>query len=168
MIFPQRKKTLINILLFTLILLFAFLLDILDISFFPRIFFLKNIRLSLAFCICLSFLCANEKSVAIAFFCGLFFDIYSMSSPFNSFLYLYISLGCVWCKSLFLKFRGFTLLLLGLIILFIYKVLCGVLLSLSAREFVLTFEFLINALLFAFSNSIVLPIFYSLLKRVKF
>lgn len=105
------------------------------------------LRLSLVLLCCYS-LKERTAAVVISGMCGIFCDLYGGSAPFYTFLYLYISIGCVWCRS------------------FLYKVNMGVFYTMSAVALIL-YGGLVGLpyfLPFALVNSSAAPLFYLCLK----
>lgn len=121
-------------------------------------------RISLvgSLCLCVLYPCAG--SVVLGAVCGFLVDVCSLSMPFYSLLYLYISFGCVWCVRLFVSVRGRTV----FVICFLWLIgFCAgeIFLSLLMYE---SFSFGTKNMIFILINAGLSPIIYGVLKRAQF
>lgn len=105
-------------------------------------------RLSLVMAVCVS-LTGSPLWVTISGLGGVLCDLYSETFPFYTFLYMYISLGCVFCRSLLFKARAVVFYIGALVSLTLFAAITG------------TPRFLP----FVAGNSVVAPLFYVLLKK---
>ena len=107
-------KNLFKISLFLICLIFATFMD----SVFPYF--------SLSFVLCISFLLykKNTSALIICALCGAFRDILFFSLPYFSLVYLYTSLGCVWCAENFLGLNIKGVALISFFAKLSYHILC--------------------------------------------
>ncbi len=126
-----------KMLLFVTFFVTGFLFSLFD-ALFP------DFCVSLIFVVWMS-LFSSGGAVVISTLCGMFIDFLNYSAPFYTFIYLYISLGCVWCKNSLFKVNFLT-----------FFVVCVV-------SLLLDFAFSGNGTLV---NVVFSPIFYLFLKRV--
>ena len=68
---------------------------------------IRGLFLSLPLVVCLS-LFGGAPMVTICTIFGLFLDFFNYSLPFFAFIYLYISVGCVWIKGFLFKMNFFV------------------------------------------------------------
>lgn len=104
--------------------------------------------LSLVMCVCVC-LTGSPLWLAISGLGGIFCDLYLDTFPFYTFLYLYISLGCVYVKSLTFK----TDMRVFLIASFVFLGIFGAV-NASLTGFV-----------YGITNSFAAPLFYVFLKK---
>ena len=109
----------------------------------------RGLFLSLSLVVCLS-LFGGFPYVVVCTILGLLLDFLNFSLPFFAFIYLYISVGCVWIKRFLFKMNSFVCLSLWLVSLTFTCLISG--------NFTLSSSFLCT-LLFC--------VFYWLLKGVK-
>ncbi len=105
-------------------------------------------RLSLVLAVCVS-LTGSPVWLAISGICGVFCDLYSETFPFYTFLYLYISLGCVYLRSLLFKVRGVVFFVAAAVALTLFAAITA-----TPRFF-----------LFVAGNTAATPVFYVFLKK---
>ena len=105
---------------------------------------------ALTFSVCIS-LFIGIPSVAMCAIFGMVIDTLNYSLPFYTFIFLYISSGCVWVRGFFFKIRFFSAFLFWITALGFACIITG-------KNFIDTF--LVNVLFF--------PIFYVFLKGFKF
>lgn len=105
-------------------------------------------RLSLVLAACVS-LTGAYPWVIISGLGGVFCDLYSETFPFYTFLYLYISLGCVYLRSLLFKAGGVVFYIVSVVSLALFSAMMGI----------------PDLLLFVAGNSAIAPLFYVLLKK---
>lgn len=152
------KKTLKYILLFSVLAVCT----ILDSCVF------KLFRATLIICVCFSFYSKNEKAVVIAGMTGLLCDVISFTLPTFSLIYLYISLGCVWCQELFLRIKVKSVILLSFLAFLGFFVLCQTINILVFNQFPFFLDIIFQAILFTGINSAFAPLVYFGFKRLKF
>lgn len=149
-----------KILKYIVFIFFIFLLSLVDSCFF------KNTFVSFWVLVCLCIYEKSDKSIMICAFFGLFRDLLSLSLPYFSLLYLYISIGCVWCSELFLGINSKKVILISFFSLFSYCLLYFFI------NIVTGAGFLSGEIVFLFLNSVFLsllsPVVCFLFKRLKF
>ena len=111
---------------------------------------IHGLFLSLSFAVCLS-LFGGAPFVTVCTVFGLILDFLNYSLPFYAFVYLYISVGCVWVKGFLFKMNSFVCLAFWLVSFAFTCLLSG--------SFTL-FGCILNALSFL--------VFYVVLKGVNF
>ena len=131
-------------------------------------YFFSRFRFSLLLCICFSFYNHKACAVVISGLTGLLCDIVSLTLPYFSLLYLYISLGCVWCEGIFLKLKLRTVFLLSFIAFFIFYLSTQTINMMAYSCLFVDFNFLISSVIFSLTNSILAPAVYFCFKRFKF
>lgn len=151
-------KKLLKYILFIFLL---FLLSLVDGCFF------KNTPFSFWILVCFCLYKKSDKAVVICAFFGLVRDAISLSLPYFSIIYLYISVGCVGCSEIFLGLNFKKVIIISFFAFFSYYLLC----------------FFINAIMyagiFAFKNTVfaifgsvflsfLSPVIYFSFKRLKF
>ena len=134
------------------------------LAFFDSLIF-KNIRLTLVFLICFSLYSKNSKAVYIFSLLGFFCDIISKTLPCFSFLYLYISLGCVWCEKKLLHISGKTVFLISFIAFLAYYFSIQIINMLIFYDVAISLSFVLKSTVFALINSSISPIIYFFVKR---
>ena len=152
------KKTL----KYTLFLVLVSICALLDSCFF------KNIRLSLLLCICFSLYKRTHTAIVIGAFCGLLCDLLSLTLPYFSCTYLYISVGCVWCREMFLGFNTKWLYLIGFLAYFSHFLLCYIVNAISYADFFVSFQSIIEILASAIIITSIAPIIHFVFKRLRF
>lgn len=125
-------------------------------------------RLSLLICVCFSFYNHRTNAVVISSMAGLLCDMVSLTLPCFSLLYLYISLGCVWCEGMFLKLKLRTVFLLSFIAFFVFYLSTQTINMMQYSCFFISFDFLFSSVIFSLANSILAPVVYFCFKRFKF
>ena len=158
---------LVKVFKYALLLCATVLSVLLDYSFFKEISFLRPVRLSLILCVCLSLYQHDERALYFSGGCGFLCDLYTLSLPHFSILYLYISLGCVWCESMFLNFTKKSIFLCGLAVFFAYEIATLLLNFFTTREICLSPFVLRQGIAFILVNSALTPIVYLIVKRAK-
>ncbi len=128
----------------------------------------KLFRTSLVLCVCFSIFAHNDKAIVISSMAGLLCDVVTLTLPTFSLLYLYISLGCVWCRELFLELRIKTVIFLSFLSFISFFVLCQVVNILTFTQFSFSLELVFRAILFSLVNSAYTPLIYFGFKRLKF
>ncbi len=129
---------------------------------------LKNIRMTLAFLIGYTLYTEDNKAVYIFSGAGFLCDLISKTLPCFSFLYLYISLGCVWCEKLFLNMSKRTVFSVSFFWVLVFCFSLQIINMLAFYDVSITFEFFIESVFFAIINGVISLIIYCGFKRVKF
>ncbi len=125
---------------------------------------------SLSFLLCVSFLLYKKSDVAliICAFSGLFRDFLFFSLPYFSLIYLYISVGCVWCREMFLGITSKKVALITFCSYLLYFILCYLINAISYAHVFIE----LKSIIYAFSSSIlagiVSPLIFICFKRLKF
>ena len=141
---------------------------VLDSCFFKEIFILKHLRLSVLFCLYLSFFAKGEMALLISVIPGILLDLFGLTFPYFSLLYLYISLGCVWCGKIFLKATHSTVFSLSIFVLFVFSLGESALNMIMLKDVAQWQKIICDALLFSLTNAIPLPLIFGILKRLSF
>lgn len=141
---------------------------VLDCCFFKEIFVLKHARLSLVLCLCALLAGQNKAILGLCAVLGIISDLFSLSFPYFSLLYLYISLGCVWCKGMFLNIKYTTVFFVCAALLFLFFCLMQVFDMFYLKDVVSWQKSLCDGLIFSFTNAIFSPLIYGILKRLNF
>lgn len=163
----EIKTKLIYTLKYILIFVGVCLCAIFERSFLAHVSFGKFFGLSFVICAVLSLKAHRVEACVVSGLCGLFADIYSVSLPYFSLIYLYISLGCVWCESFFASLKGKTVFLICFLVFFAIMLAIRIFDMLTQGSLFLSWEMFLEVLLFAFINSAFSPIVFAVLKRVK-
>lgn len=161
------KTKLIYTLKCILIVIAVGLCAIFERSFLAQVSFGEFFGLSFVICAVFSLKTHRVEACAVSGVCGLFVDIYSLSLPYFSLFYLYISLGCVWCESFFASLRGKTVFIICFLVFFVTASAIRFFDMLTQACFFLSWEMFLEVFLFAFFNSAFSPIVFAVLKRVK-
>lgn len=153
---------------YSLFFMFCLFFVILDCCFFKEIFILKHTRLSLVLCLC-ALLAQNSQAILIlSAVLGIISDLLSLSFPYFSLLYLYISLGCVWCKGMFLNIKYTTVFLVCAVLFFLFFCSMQILDMFYLKDVVLWQKSLYEGIVFSLTNAVFTPLIYGILKRSGF
>ena len=153
---------------YSLFFAFCVFFVILDCCFFKEISILKNLRLSLVFCLCALLAQRSKVMLVICAVLGIISDLFSLSFPYFSLLYLYISLGCVWCKGMFLNIKYTTVFFVCAALLFLFFCSMQILDMFFLKDIVSWQEVLCDAFVFSLTNAVFSPLIYGILKRLDF
>ncbi len=164
----EIKNKLIYTLKYILLLLIVCLLICFEKSFLSQVAFLESLRLSAVICAVIVLCAPTVGACVLSGVCGLFVDFYSLSLPYFSLFYLYISFGCVWCESFFASLRGKTVFLICFSVFFVLAAALEFFDMLVLGRFFLSWEMIFEAFLFALVNSAFSPIVFAVLKRLRF
>lgn len=125
---------------------------------------------SLSFLLCVCFLLYKKSDVAliICAFTGLFRDFLSFSLPYFSLIYLYISVGCVWCRDMFLGINSKKLALITSFAYLLYFILCYLINAVSFEHVFIEFKDIIYVFLSSILAGVVSPLIFICFKRLKF
>ncbi len=145
----------------------CFVLIIAVFTLFDSVFF-KNIRLTLSLLISFSLYVKSDKAVYIFSLSGFLCDVISKTLPSFSFLYLYISLGCVWCEKILLNISGKTVFLISFLGFLLFYFSMHIINMLTFFDVTTGFSFLFESVSRAIFNSLLSFVFYYVLKGVKF
>ena len=145
----------------------CFLLVLITFAFWDSFVF-KNIRLTLALLICCSLYFRDAKVIYIFSFTGLLCDLICKTLPCFSFLYLYISIGCVWCEKMFLNIGAKTVLLVSFLGFLAFSISTQLINMLAFYQVSVSLTFFLKSTGFALINSSISLIIYFLLRGLKF
>lgn len=127
--------------------------------------FLKKTPISFWVLVCFCLYAKSDKAIIICAVLGLFRDALFFSLPYFSLIYLYISVGCVWCAENFLGLDFKKVIVISFFSLLSYYLLCYAINAVSYAGF------LHNDIVFALLGSAFLsflsPVVYFLFKRLK-
>lgn len=136
-------------------------------GFFSYVSYGKYVCISAVICGVLSLCARNAPACAVSGVCGLFLDFFTLSLPYFSLLYLYISLGCVWCENFYTSLKAKTVFLICFFVFFILASVMKAFDMLVLGSFFISWEMILEVLLFALVNSALSPIVFAVLKRLK-
>lgn len=127
-------------------------------------------RFSFSFLFCISFLLYKKSDIAliICALTGLFRDFLFFSLPYFSLIYLYISVGCVWCREMFLGMTSKKIALITFFACLFYFVLCYLINAISYANVFIEFKDIIYSLLSSVIAGGVSPLIFICFKRLKF
>ena len=125
---------------------------------------------SLSFVISLSFLLYKKNTTAliICALSGALRDFLFFTLPYFSFLYLYISLGCVWCSEMFLGLSVKKIALIGFFAKLSYHILYFLISALTYADVYFSFFDFSFALFSSALAGIIAPVIFLFFKRFKF
>ncbi len=164
----EIKNKLIYTLKYILLTFSVCLLISFEKGFLSQVAFLENLRFSAVICACAALCTPTVGACVLSGVCGLFLDFYSLSLPYFSLFYLYISFGCVWCESFFASLKGKTVFLICFFVFFVLTAALEFFDMLVWGRFFLSWEMVFEAFLFALVNSAFSPIVFAVLKRLRF
>lgn len=130
--------------------------------------FFDFFRLSLVLCVCNTLYKKDNTAIVISAFCGLLCDLILMSLPYFSLVYLYISLGCVWCKEMLLGINFKKFILINFFAYIVYFLVYHIANSVSYGQIFITARELHKNLASAMIMTSIAPIVYFGFKRLKF
>ncbi len=120
------------------------------------------------FCIGFSLYDHSPKSVVFSSLCGLLCDMASLSAPFCALLYLYISLGCVWCREIFLHLKGIWIVLVGFLVSFIVRTAFFIVEWVNFKTITMSVYFVGSTIVMSATGGIIALSVYNALKRLRF
>ncbi len=125
---------------------------------------------SLSFLLCVSFLLYKKSDVAliICAFLGLFRDFLFFSLPYFSLIYLYISVGCVWCCEMFLGINSKKIALITFCAHILYFVCCYLINAVFNADVFIEFKDIIYSTLSSILAGALSPLIFICFKRLKF
>lgn len=141
---------------------------VLECCFFKEIFILRRLRLSLVLCLCALFFGRKKAVMITSAVLGIICDLFSFSFPYFSLLYLYISLGCVWCKGMFLNIKYTTVFCVCFVLCFLFFCSIKVLDMFYLKDVISWQKTICDGLAFSLTNAIFSPLIYGILKRSDF
>lgn len=137
-----------------------FLLSLIDGCFF------KNTFISFWILVCFCIYKKSDRAIIICAFFGLFRDGISHSLPYFSLIYLFISVGCVWCTEAFLGTNSKNKVLISFFALLSYCLACFFINVVAGVGFLSgDVVFLFFSLVF---SALLSPVVCFLFKRLKF
>lgn len=151
-------KKLLKYIIFIFLL---FLLSLVDGSFF------KNTPISFWILVCFCLYEKSDKAIVICALFGLVRDAISLSLPYFSLIYLYISVGCVWCAENFLGLDLKKVIIISFFALFSYYLLCFFINAITYAGIFAVNNIIFDILVSAFL-SLLSPAIYFSFKRLKF
>jgi len=128
----------------------------------------KSFRISFVICICFSVYNKKAEAHIVSALCGLLYDLVFFTLPYFSLIYLYISLGCVWCSEMFLGLNYKKVFLIGIFSNAVFFLVCYLINLIAYAEFFLYFNNLLFAVFNTFLAGLLSPFIYFCLKRLKF
>ena len=130
--------------------------------------FFKSFRLSFVFCVCFSVYNVGNTSIIISALCGLLYDLAFFTLPHFSLIYLYISIGCVWCAEMFLGLDFEKVFLISFFANTVFFTACYLINLIAYSELFGSINDLFSALFSTFLASSLSPLIYFCFKRLKF
>lgn len=130
----------------------------------------KGNRFSLSFLLCTSFLLYKKSDVAliICALTGLFRDFLFFTLPYFSLIYLYISVGCVWCCEMFLGITSKKIALITFCSYLLYFFLCYLINAVFNAYILIELKDIIYAFLSSILAGVVSPLIFICFKRLRF
>lgn len=147
---------------------YVFFLTLLIFCVFFDCVILKGVRLTLAFLIAFSFYFKKSVTVYIFSFAGLLCDFVSKTLPCFSFLYLYISLGCVWCERFFLNIGKKSFFLISIFLNLAFYFSLQIINMFIFYDISIGFVLFLKALVYSLINSAISLIIYCILRSFRF
>lgn len=125
---------------------------------------------SLSFLLCVSFLLYKKSDAAliICAFLGLFRDFLFFSLPYFSLIYLYISVGCVWCCEIFLGITSKRIALITFCAHILYFVCFYLINAVFNADVFIEFKDIIYSTLSSILAGVLSPLIFICFKRLKF
>ena len=144
---------------------FLFLLLLILSVFFDS----QNFRFSFSLFLCVCFLLFKKSDTAliICALTGFFRDFLFFTLPYYSLIYLYISLGCVWCQELFFGINSKKAAYITFFAFLLYFVLCYLINAVNYTDAFLKFYDVCYAFCVSLISGATAMVVFSCFKRFK-
>lgn len=123
---------------------------------------------SLLLCVCFLLYKKSNSTLIICAFAGLFRDFLYFSLPYFSLTYLYISVGCVWCREMFLGLNKKKIALITSFAYLLYHILCYLINAVSFAHVFIEFKDIVYVLLSSALAGVLSPLIFNFFKRLRF